>query len=216
MSSTELSKWSREGQTHSRWHNWRPKGIKFDANTTCLSVHYWDGYILFGVVLQSMKHLCFMFQGKLIPPNSIQSFDCQFLLSWNITKTLLFIHYANSTQQSPWARGGGDSHPPLCEVTVLTTAPSCPPTPTPQPDHTGWRTSRGKQKHQTLATSESCPCFVPQVGRSLSTQKMLQGQTATGDLSRLPASCTSDTRAHPLQPDEAQAADVRAALTPML
>lgn len=33
----------------------------------------------------------------------------------------------------------GDSHPPLCEVTVLTTAPSCPPT--SQPDHTGWRTS---------------------------------------------------------------------------
>lgn len=98
------------------------------------------------------------------------------------------------------------------------------PTPHPHPPARSHRMEdmqwlqqlRGEQKHETLATSDSCPCFVPQVGRSLSTQKMLQGQTATGDLSRLPASCTSDTQAHLLQPDEAQAADVRAALTPML
>lgn len=75
-------------------------------------------------------------------------------------------HFCSFIMQTPRSkapgREGGDSHPPLCEVTVLTTAPSCPPpTPTPQPDHTGWRTSSDSNssevnrntKHSQLLTA---------------------------------------------------------------
>lgn len=239
VSSTELSKWSSEGQTHPQmaclktkghqiwWRDWSEcpslgwmhsvwgcpaVNETLDVSGEINSTKFHPKLLLsVSLVLKHHKNICLRDKHSGAQSDPIQR-TCRDAMQTPRSKAPGHEGGIHTLLPVRWQRSPLHHHAP--PQTHTHTARSH------RMEDIQWlQQHRGNQKHDVEAppaTSDSCPCVVPQVGHSVSTQKMLQGQTATGDLSRLPASCTSDTQAHLLQPDEAQAADVRSALTPML